>query len=156
MARTPLISNLKNLTMITLVKKCLYAGNYPNNISLALLFLRVIAGIFMLTHGYPKFLKLLDGGPVQFADPIGIGETASLILAVFGEFLCSILLIFGAATRFSALSLLITMLVAGLIVHAPDAFRMKEMSLLYASIFMAILIAGAGKYSVDNWLVKEK
>lgn len=142
--------------MNTLIKKSLSAGNYPNNISMALLFLRAIAGVFMLTHGYPKFLMLFSDGPIHFADPIGIGETASLILAMFAEFFCSIFLIFGLATRFSALTLLITMLVAGLIVHGPDAFSSKEMSLLYASIYLAILITGAGKYSVDNWLVKGK
>lgn len=142
--------------MNTILKKSLNTGNYPNNLSLALLFLRVIAGVFMLTHGYPKFLMLFSDGPIQFADPIGIGETASLVLAAFGEFLCSILLIFGVTTRFSALSLLINMLVAGLIVHAGDAFQIREMSLLYASIYVVILITGAGKYSVDNWLVKGK
>lgn len=142
--------------MISIIKKSLNPGNYTNNISLALLFLRVIAGVFMLTHGYPKFLMLFNEGPVQFADPIGIGETASLVIAMFAEFFCSIFLIFGLATRFSALSLLITMLVAGLIVHGPDAFRMKEMSLLYGAIYTVILITGAGKYSVDNWLVNRK
>lgn len=110
----------------------------------------------MLTHGYPKFLMLFNDGPIHFADPIGIGETASLVLAMFAEFFCSIFLIFGLGTRFSALTLLITMLVAALIVHSADAFSSKEMPLLYAAIYTFILIAGAGKYSVDNWLVNRK
>lgn len=141
--------------MSTLIKKSFNAGNYPDKISLSLLFLRIVAGGFMLTHGYGKFLMLIGDGPIQFADPIGIGVTASLVLTVFAEFLCSIFLIFGVATRFSAIPLLITMLVAALIVHAPDAFVRKELPLLYAAIYLIIALAGAGKYSIDNWIFKK-
>jgi putative oxidoreductase len=47
------------------------------------------------------------------------------------------------------------MLVAALIVHAPDPFSRKELPLLYATIFVIIAIAGAGKYSLDNWISKK-
>ena len=141
--------------MKSLIKRSFDAGNLPESISISLLLLRVIVGIFMITHGYGKFLRLFAEGPVQFADPLGIGVTTSLILAVFAEFFCSIFLIFGVATRFSAILLLITMLVAALIVHAPDPFVRKELPLLYAAVYVAIAIAGAGKYSVDNWISKK-
>lgn len=133
----------------------LNTGNYTNNISFTLLFLRVVVGVFMLTHGYGKFLMLAGGDAIQFADPIGVGVTASLLLAVFAEFFCSIFLIFGLATRFSSIPLLVTMLVAAFIVHASDAFMRKELPLLYAAIYLVILIAGAGKFSVDYWLLKK-
>lgn len=141
--------------MKTLIKKVIDTGNYPDNISFSLLFIRIIVGVFMLTHGYGKLLMLTGDGPVQFADPIGIGETASLILAVFAEFICSILLILGVVTRLSAIPLFITMVVAALIVHAPDPFTRKELPLLYAAVYLAIAVAGAGKYSFDNWAFKK-
>lgn len=137
---------------MTLLRKIFNPGQYSENIALVLLFLRVIVGAFMLTHGYGKFLKLIGDAPVEFADPVGIGETASLALAVFAEFFCSIFLIFGLATRFSAFSLLITMLVVAIIVHAPDPFMRKELPMLYAAIYIVILKTGAGKYSVDTWI----
>ena len=138
--------------MKAIIKKSFDAGIYHNGISLSLLFLRIIVGIFMLTHGYGKFILLISDGPIEFADPIGMGVTVSLGLAVFAEFICSIFLIFGFAARFSAIPLLITMLVAALIVHAPDPFIRKELPLLYASIYVVIALAGAGKYSIDNWI----
>jgi len=138
------------------IKKSLDTGIHSNNVSLAMLFLRIIAGTFMLTHGYPKFLMLIGDAPIQFADPLGIGETTSLILTVFAEFICSLFLIFGLATRFSVIPLLIAMLVAAFIVHGPDAFGRKEMSLLFASIYTVIAIVGAGKYSLDEWLFKKR
>lgn len=138
-----------------MIKNVFYPWNYPRNIDFALLILRIAAGGFMLTHGIGKFVKLFGADPIQFADPIGIGVTASLALAVFAEVFCSVFLIFGVATRFSAIPLLITMLVAAFIVHANDGFGKQELALLYVVIYLVIAIAGAGKYSVDNWIYKK-
>lgn len=135
-----------------MIKSIFNPGRYPNNVNLMLLLLRLAAGVFMLTHGVGKVSTLFGDEPIAFADPIGIGETASLILAAFAEFLCSILLIFGIATRLAAIPLLITMLVAAIIVHANDEFGRKELPLLYAVIFLSIALAGAGKISIDHWI----
>ncbi|MBK8500919.1 MAG: DoxX family protein [Saprospiraceae bacterium] len=135
-----------------MIKKILDPGNYPNNIDLVLLILRVAVGGFMLKHGMSKFSNLFGDAPIQFADPIGIGVTASLALTVFAEVFCSILLILGLASRFAASPLLITMLVAAFIVHANDGFGKMEMALLYGVIYLVITIAGAGKVSMDNWI----
>jgi putative oxidoreductase len=146
-------STLKD--MKTFVKRWFDTGIYPNSISVSLLLLRVIVGILMLTHGYGKLLILFGDEPIQFADPIGIGVTASLVLTVLAEFVASIFLIVGFATRFSAIPLLFTMLVAALIVHANDGFAFKELPLLYATIYLVIAITGAGKYSVDSFISKK-
>lgn len=138
-----------------MIKSIFNPGRYPNTINLALLLLRVAAGAFMLTHGMGKFSNLVGDEPISFADPIGIGKPASLVLAVFAEVLCSILLIFGIATRFAAIPLLITMLVAVFIIHANDEFGRKELALLYAIIYLSIAIAGAGKISVDYWIYQK-
>lgn len=138
-----------------MIKKLFHPGTYPREINLVLLFLRITIGIFMLTHGISKFMALVGNDPIQFVDPIGIGQSASLALAVFAEAFCSILLIFGIATRFAVIPLLTTMLVAVLIVHSADAFQVKEMALLYLSVFISILIAGAGKISIDNLIYKK-
>ena len=58
---------------------------------LALLLLRVGFGGMMLTHGIPKINMLSD--PSAFGDPIGVGPTVSLILALIGEVLAPILII---------------------------------------------------------------
>jgi putative oxidoreductase len=138
-----------------MLKNLLNPGTYAKEINIALLFLRIAIGIFMLTHGTGKLIALLGGGPIQFADPIGIGPAASLALAVFAEFVCSLFLIFGVATRFAVIPLIITMLVAGFIIHAKDLFHIKEMAFLYLSTFITIAIAGAGKFSVDNLIYKK-
>lgn len=141
--------------MNAILKKALSSGVSSTNISVALLILRVVGGAFMLTHGLGKFEALFSGEPIQFRDPIGVGATASLALAVFAEVLCAILLIIGLGTRLAAIPLAITMLVAAFIVHANDGFGRQELPLLYAAVYISIALIGAGKYSLDNWLSKK-
>lgn len=140
--------------MNKILKRIFYTGESSGLISIGLLLLRVIVGVFMMTHGFGKLKMLLGPGEIQFADPIGIGLELSLILAVFAEFFCSILLILGLGTRLAAIPLMITMLVAGFVVHAADPFQVKEFALLYGVVFTSLFITGPGKYSLDYWLSK--
>lgn len=116
---------------------------------LGILILRLVAGASLMTHGWPKFQKVLNGN-FQFADPIGIGEGASLVLAAFAEFICSALVVLGLATRLATIPVIITMAVAFFIVHAADDFGTKEMALVYLSAFLTIFFTGPGRYSIDR------
>ena len=120
-----------------------------------LLILRVLSAAFMLTHGYPKLLKLFAGGEIKFGDPIGIGPVASLVLVVFSEVVCTILIGLGLLTRLSSIPVMITMLVAAFISHGPEPFGRKEMALLYFLVFATLLIFGSGKYSLDNYVFRK-
>ena len=115
---------------------------------LALLILRVGFGSFMLTHGIPKISMLSN--PSDFGDPIGVGATISLILALVGEVVAPIFLIIGFKTKWAAIPAAITMFVAAFIVHAKDDLATKEHALLFFIAFIVIFLAGAGKYSVDK------
>lgn len=117
--------------------------------NLSQLILRIAGGAMMLTHGYPKFLKLINGD-FAFGDPIGLGEEVSLVLAVFAEFICSILIVLGLFTRWATIPLIFTMLVAVFIVHGSDPFSNKELGLMYAAMFIVIGLMGPGKFSVDS------
>lgn len=138
------------------LKQIFNPGTEARNLSLVLLLLRVAAGIFMLTHGLGKFDRLFGDEVIQFADPLGVGATASLALTVFAEVFCSVLLILGLGTRLAAIPLLITMLVAALIVHSNDGFGRQELGLLYAVIYITLLVLGAGTYSLDYLISKNK
>lgn len=138
--------------MKNLLRLLFSSGDYSRSVSLSLLLIRLIVGSFMLTHGYGKLLLLLGGGPIQFADPIGMGMTASLVLAVFAEFFCSLFLILGIGTRLSTIPLLTTMLVASFVVHGQDGFGKQELPLLYASVYGLLALAGGGLYSADYWI----
>ncbi len=125
------------------------------SLDIILLLIRIAVAAFMLTHGYPKLMKLLAGGEIQFADPFELGMTFSLVLAVFAEFFCSILVGFGIGTKLATIPLIITMSVAAFIAHAADPFGKKELALLYLVIFIFLLFTGSGKFSVD-YLISQK
>jgi putative oxidoreductase len=118
------------------------------SLDLGLLLLRLVAGSAMLTHGWPKLEKALAGS-TQFADPIGVGPELTLYLAILAEFLCSLLVMLGFATRVAVIPLIATMLVAFFIVHSADPFAIKESSFIFTGIFASLFFTGPGKYSLD-------
>ncbi|OBX25756.1 putative oxidoreductase [Gelidibacter algens] len=121
-----------------------------NNLNdLALAILRVSFSGMILTHGIPKINMLLENAS-GFPDPIGIGSTASLVLAIIGEVVAPIFVLIGFKTRIAAIPVVITMAVAAFVVHINDDFATKEMALLYLLAFVVIALVGAGRYSVDG------
>jgi uncharacterized membrane protein YphA (DoxX/SURF4 family) len=48
--------------------------NIPISIDFAVLLLRVVPSLLMLTHGFEKLMQVFKGN-WGFADPIGLGET---------------------------------------------------------------------------------
>lgn len=123
---------------------------------LGLLLVRLLSGGMMLTHGIPKIDRLLGEGPVKFADPFGLGPEISLVLVLFAEVACSILVMIGFKTRLATLPLMFTMLVAAFLIHGADPFGEKELPLLFLTVFGSILISGAGSYSVDRVMEERK
>lgn len=117
---------------------------------------RVFVGFAMLSHGFPKLQMLLAGGKIEFFDFMGLGPQISLILTVFAEFVCSILLILGLFTRVSLGFLIFTMIIAGFVVHGADPFEKREMALVYLSVYLLLMVIGAGKISVDHMIERRK
>ena len=138
------------------MKRLLYVRPSDRAVDFALLITRISLGLMMLTHGLPKLGKLMGPEPAQFMDFMGLGPGISLGLTVFAEVICSIMLILGLGTRFAALPLLITMLVAAFIAHGADPFGKKEMSLLYATGYSVLLLLGSGRYAADALLARPK
>lgn len=111
--------------------------------------LRLMLGLTMLlAHGVPKVANYLMLS-VAFPDPYGISSTLSLMLAIFAEFFCSLLLIFGLLSRPALIPLAFTMFTAFFMVHREDSFAVKELALLYLVGFMVLFITGPGRISLD-------
>ena len=138
-----------------MIKVIFKVNDYGMIMNFVLLILRLLVAILMLTHGVPKLGKLL-AGDFNFLDPIGLGSTISLILTVFAQFICSILIAFGFGTRLAVIPLIITMAVILLIVHSNDSIFTQYNVLLYLLGYVILLITGSGKYSIDYYLQKRK
>jgi putative oxidoreductase len=134
----------------------IFSTSIPESFAhLALFVVRIATGAFMLTHGIPKLGRLTSGEEIQFADPFGLGPAVSLILVVFAEVICSILIILGLGTRLASIPLMVAMAVAAFHAHADDPFGTKEKPLLFLLLFILLFVFGSGKYSVDRMLFKK-
>ncbi len=105
----------------------------------------------MAVHGLDKASSLL-AGESGFPDPLGIGSTASLGLATFGELVCPLLVAIGLKTRLATLPVVVTMLVAAFVQHAGDPWGERELAALYAAAFATLALTGSGAYSLDALL----
>ena len=104
----------------------------------------------LVNHGLKKITNydaMIEKG---FTDPFGIGAPASLSLAIFAEVFCAALLIAGLFTRFALIPLIIAMLVALFVAHKGLVFGEGESAAIFLTIFIALLLKGPGKYSLDN------
>jgi len=127
--------------------------NRIDSMPLYILFLRVSFGSLMLLHGMGKLFDLIRMNTSFFEnfDPFGIGGLMMLVLAVFSEFVCSLLVIAGLCTRLALIPLISSMAVAFFLFHASDDLPKKEAVLLYMIGFIFLMLSGPGKYSVDKW-----
>lgn len=122
--------------------------------SIGLLVLRVSAGSMMLFgHGLGKVLAYSERA-LRFPDPLGVGHETSMLLAIFGEFVCAFGVIVGLATRASAFAVAFTMFVAAMVVHMADAWAKKELAVIYGVVFLTLVFTGGGRYSLDGKLVE--
>jgi putative oxidoreductase len=134
------------------------------------LVLRVLLGVVMFPHGAQKLLGWFGG--YGFSGTMGFFTAKMGIPAVFAflviitEFFGSLALIAGALTRLAAFGIGCIMLVATLMVHLPHGFFMNwagkqqgegfEFHLLAMAIAVALMIIGAGRWSIDGLLTKEE
>ncbi|WBL23912.1 DoxX family protein [Zunongwangia sp. HRR-M8] len=118
-----------------------------------LLIFRIGISILMLFHGVPKLITFFTEDEITFADPLGAGQTLTFTIAVLAEFVCSVMIILGLATRIATIPLIITMGIAAIIVHMPDGMAKQELPFLYLLSYLLLFYTGAGKYSLDHYFM---
>ena len=125
--------------------------------NLGLLLLRVGLGVMFMIHGFPK----LAGGPTAWAgvggvmDVLGLGFAPTFwgLLAALAEFGGGLLLALGLWFRLACVGLLITMIMATVMhVGKGQGFNEYAHALESAFVFLGLLFAGPGRYSLDERL----
>lgn len=141
-----------------MLKSIFAPGNDSLPTSLGLLTFRLWLGLTMLiNHGVGKLTGFSEKAS-GFPDPFGIGHQGSLALAVFAEVVASLLLVSGFLTRFAALVLTINMTTAFVFAHKGSLTGKTsgELAFIYLAGYVLLLLAGAGKFSVDKSLFGAK
>jgi len=123
--------------------------------------LRVVLGFLFTAHGWQKFNEWTIAGTQASFGQMGIpaAEIAAPVVAVL-ELAGGIALILGVLTRPLAILLMVDMLGALFLVHAPaGVYAMNggyELVLLLAAAALAIALVGPGRVSVDHALFGRK
>ncbi|AZF31839.1 DoxX family protein [Pseudomonas sp. R4-35-07] len=119
---------------------------------IGLLFLRVSGALFLLwVHGLPKLLNYSDQLKL-IEDPFHLGAPLTLLLAIFAEVLCPLLIIAGVWTRLACLPILAVLVIALLVVHPEWTLFEGQFGWLLMIIFTSILIAGSGSLRLGQRL----
>lgn len=123
--------------------------------NIAMLLLRISFGvILMVSHGFAK-LRHFDQLQSTFYSFMGMGPKASLILALFAEVFCSLLIVLGLFTRWACIPLIITMLVVIYGANAGKDFLDSELAIAYLVAFVTLILCGPGSISVDGMISKK-
>lgn len=117
---------------------------------LGLLFLRGSGALFLLwVHGLPKLLNYSEQLKL-IEDPFHLGAHVTLLLAIFAEVLCPLLIIAGVLVRLACLPILAVLLIAMLVVHPEWTLLEGQFGWLLLIIFSSVLIAGPGRLVVSQ------
>ncbi len=125
---------------------------------LPFLFFRLILAYGFYTTAVAKWSNI--GNVAEWFGSLGIPiPVFNAYLAASTEAAGVVLLTLGLATRFISIPLMITMIVAITTVHLPNGFEAGnngfEIPLYYFLMLFALLINGAGRISVDNYISKK-
>ncbi|WP_394558886.1 DoxX family protein [Aquipseudomonas alcaligenes] len=116
----------------------------PANPAWGLLLLRVGAALMLLlVHGLPKALDW-SGELQRIEDPLGLGATLTLSLALFAEVLCPLLLILGIYARLACLPVLAVLLVSLLLVHPEWSLEQGQFAWLLLVLYAGLAVSGPG------------
>ena len=131
-------------------------GRESPQVDVALLLIRIAATLAFLFHGSGILFGIFGGpGPVQFAAFMRMPTVAGYLvgLAQVGG---AIAVLSGILTRVGAACLAVVMLGAIFLVHLPHGFDVTKGGIEYALtqllIALALLFAGAGRYSLAGLL----
>ena len=125
----------------------------PINTDLALLILRVVLGVIMIYHGWPKVTNL--GGVIEGMSGMGIPAPAlAAVFAMVAEFFGGLLILAGVFTDIAGLTFAIDMLGAITFVHAKNGFKVNEggveWPLALLAMALAIALSGPGRYAAGR------
>jgi putative oxidoreductase len=126
-----------------------------SEVGLAILRIGTGATLF-LRHGWEKQPMHWAQFMAHFPDPVHIGARPSFLIAFVSDFICSLLLVLGAATRWAALFCFCNILVAWALVHRfaffghGGAAEHGEIIVLYLIALLTLVLTGSSVLSLGS------
>lgn len=128
--------------------------------NLSRLFIRLFVGVMFIQFGIRQLVNFHAMVP-EFPAVMGLSSEASLVIMIVIELVCSLCIMVGFLTRLAVIPALISMIIAVYyVLHiSPDdsIAGMTDMlpgylPVMFAGIFMYLLLSGPGKISLDYFI----
>jgi putative oxidoreductase len=143
--------------------------NKQTTFDVTLLFVRVLLGTIMAAHGAQKLLGWFGGFGFEgtmgyFTGTVGLPYLLALLI-ILAESVGMIALAFGFLSRIVSGGLVLIMIGAVVTTHLDHGFFMNwfgvqggegyEYHLLVIALAMIVVLNGAGRFSIDHWLLQK-
>jgi len=131
-----------------------------STIDRGLLLIRLALGLVFTLHGWMKLTVLGVTGTAGFLGQLGVplpGVNAVVLIAL--ELVGGLMLALGAGTRVVGALLAFSMFVATVAAHGANGFYLPsgyEFTLTLTMVTLAIVLTGAGRYSLDARLFRRQ
>ena len=139
--------------MIDIIKQILYSdlGSSFNN--LALLFFRILLAVELFrVHGMKKF-RVENGQKEHVPNPLHLPEKLNGLVATFSDTVVPLFIILGIGTRLAVLPTIGVTAIGYFVVHRKDSLEVRDVPYMYTLSLLLVLALGAGKYSLDYYLL---
>ncbi|MCA0043332.1 DoxX family protein [Celeribacter litoreus] len=129
-----------------------YAATAP----LAQLWLRVICGVALMAHGWPKIQNPTGAADMVAGMGFAPGWFWSILLSVT-EFGGGLLLALGLLTRLAAAGTTVILLVTIYFhwIKLDQGYKGAELSLIWSAVTLSFVTKGGGRFSLDRLIKKE-
>lgn len=120
---------------------------------IAVLAFRVLLGIeLFMVHGLKKF-RIENGKKEIIPNPLGLPDKMNALVASFADLVVPFLIILGLGTRLAVLPTIGVTAIGYFVVHRKDSLEVRDVPFMYTLSLLLILALGAGKYSLDYYLL---
>jgi len=143
----------KSKEMTQIINQILYSdlGTVFNNA--ALLVFRILLAVELFrVHGMKKF-RVENGQKEHVPNPLHLPEKLNGLVATFSDTVVPFFIILGFATRLAVLPTIGVTAIGYFVVHKNDSLEVRDVPYMYTLSLLLILAHGAGKYSLDYYLL---
>jgi len=120
---------------------------------MAFLVFRVLLAVELFrVHGLKKF-RVENGKKEVVPNPLGLPDKMNALVASFADLVVPFLIILGLGTRLAVLPTIGVTAIGYFVVHRKDSLEVRDVPYMYTLSLLLILALGAGKYSLDYYLL---
>lgn len=139
--------------IMEIIKQLLYSdlGSSLNNF--AMMGFRILLAFQLFrVHGLGKF-RLKNGQKEKVPNPLHLPEKLNGFVATFADIVVPFLIVLGFGTRLFILPTIGVTAIGYFVVHRKDSLEVRDVPYMYTLSLLLILTLGAGKYSLDSYLM---